>query len=187
VPHRHHTQRQPRTPLPSQRPSRNNNRPCTGYRKRHPVYVNFCCCEGLPTLQRRKSFTTTKSFSIGGLCRARQEGAKARQHLDAALEAFRAARALREVGTLLRDLGDSGTAATGQLTTSWTLDERGLPATETDPDGNVTYSYTANGTLQSEQTPSGTVTWAFYAYGDQVQSGTQAYSGSPPVTRACRP
>jgi hypothetical protein len=50
---------------------------------------------------------------IGGLCRARREWAEGRRHLDAALATARAlndrpaeARALREIGLLLRDYGD---------------------------------------------------------------------------------
>ncbi len=52
-------------------------------------------------------------MSIAGLCRLRREWTAAGQHLDAALAACRAigdrpaeARALRELGILLRDQGD---------------------------------------------------------------------------------
>ena len=55
--------------------------------------------------------------SIAGLCRLRQDWAAGREHLDAALAAFRAigdrpaeARALRELGILLRDQGDLDSA-----------------------------------------------------------------------------
>jgi tetratricopeptide (TPR) repeat protein len=60
-----------------------------------------------------RRWTARTRMSIAGLGRLRKEWTQARQHLDAALEAFRVigdrpaeARALREVGLLLRDQGD---------------------------------------------------------------------------------
>jgi RHS repeat-associated protein len=67
-----------------------------------------------------------------------------------------------------------GDVTTGKLTTSWTLDQRGLPTSMTDPDGNVTgYSYDEAGRLAVTTQPPVT---------------TEAYGGTPvtarPVTMA---
>jgi RHS repeat-associated protein len=64
------------------------------------------------------------------------------------VQAYSTALTAAQVQALYQAGQDSGTAATGQLTTSWTLDERGLPTSETDPDGNVTsYAYDEAGRL----------------------------------------
>ena len=54
-----------------------------------------------------------------------------------------------QVSALYRRGRDGGANPVGnQLTTSWTLDQRGLPTSMTDPDGNVThYSYDEAGRL----------------------------------------
>jgi RHS repeat-associated protein len=61
-----------------------------------------------------------------------------------------------------------GDVTTGKLTTSWTLDKRGLPTSMTDPDGNVTsYSYDEAGQLaQTTQPP----------------VSAETYGGGAPVT-----
>ena len=55
----------------------------------------------------------------------------------------------------LYGLGRGGAdVTTGKLTTSWTLDQRGLPTSMTDPDGNVTnYSYDEAGQLAQTTQP----------------------------------
>ena len=46
------------------------------------------------------------------------------------------------------------TASSTELTTTWTLDERGLPTSMTDPDGNVTnYTYDEAGKLATTTAP----------------------------------
>jgi RHS repeat-associated protein len=63
----------------------------------------------------------------------------------------------------------SGYLTSGKLTTSWTLDQRGLPTSMTDPDGNVTeYSYDAAGQLTERLDPPVT---------------SQTYGGSPATAR----
>ncbi len=55
----------------------------------------------------------------------------------------------------LYGLGRGGAdVTTGKLTTSWTRDQRGLPTSMTDPDGNVTnYSYDEAGQLAETTQP----------------------------------
>ena len=66
----------------------------------------------------------------------------------AGVQAYPTTLTAAQVSALYQAGQNSGTAATGTQATTWTLDERGLPTSMTDPDGNVTsYSYDEAGQL----------------------------------------
>ncbi|HUN33682.1 MAG TPA: LamG-like jellyroll fold domain-containing protein [Trebonia sp.] len=72
-----------------------------------------------------------------------------------------------QVSSLYQDGQNGGTLTTNELTTQWTLDERGLPTAETDPDGYVKdYLYDEAGRLA-------------VTYGDAVDEETD---GGTPVS-----
>ena len=78
------------------------------------------------------------------------------------VQAYPAALTAAQIQALYQAGQDSGTAATGTQATTWTLDERGLPTSMTDPDGNVTYySYDKAGQLaETTQPPVSTETYS---------------------------
>jgi RHS repeat-associated protein len=74
-----------------------------------------------------------------------------------------------QVSTLYGDGKGGSDVTTGELTTAWTLDERGLPTSMTDPDGNTTYySYDEAGRLAVTTDPSVPVETYTAAGGDSV-------------------
>jgi len=76
------------------------------------------------------------------------------------VQLYPAALSAAQVATLYSD-GRAGGALSARLTTSWTLDKRGLPTSTTDPNGNVThYSYDEAGNLAVTTEP--TVTTQVY-------------------------